>query len=116
MFHQYLYYSSADANRLRDLLTEKSDDTFMNHYARTAIFGHERVVPMLSFHFEPIRLEEIEEAVRAYQAYVESFAHEKVLLYPLSYVITKGEADLCTLTAGTSAIPGKGSEITASIA
>jgi hypothetical protein len=94
MFYLYLYYSAADGNRLGDLLSGKSDDTFMNHYARTAIFGHERVVPMLSFHFEPIRPEEIEEAVTAYQAYVESFTHEKVLLYPLSYVITKGEADL----------------------
>ena len=93
-FYQYLYYSAADANRLREFLNEKSDDTFMNHYARTAIFGHERVVAMLSFHFESIRSEEIEEEVRAYQGYVDSFAREKVLLHQLTYVVTKGESDL----------------------
>jgi hypothetical protein len=93
-FYLYLYYSAGDANRLRLLLNEKSDDTFMNHYARTAIFGHERVVPLLSFDFKPIRLEEIEEEVRAYQGYLDSFARDKVLLHQLSYVVTKGDSDL----------------------
>jgi hypothetical protein len=94
MFYLYLYYSAGDANRLRDLLNYRSDDTFLNHYARIAIFGHERVVPMLSFHFEPIRPEEVEEEVMAYQGYVDSFAREKVLLHQLTYVVTKGESDL----------------------
>jgi hypothetical protein len=94
MFYQYLYYSAADANRLRELLNERSDDTFMNHYARIAIFGHERVVPMLSFHFEPIRAEEIEAEVKGFQAYVDSFTREKVLLHQLTYAVNKGESDL----------------------
>jgi len=62
---------------------------------------------MLRSHFEPIGLEEIEEAVRAYQAYVESFAREKVLLYPLSYVITKGEADLSHVDCWYERDPGE---------
>jgi hypothetical protein len=94
LLYTYLYYSGADVGRLRELLNETSGDAFMNHYARIAIFGHERVVPMLSFHFEPIRPEEIEAAVREYQTYVESFEREKVLLRPLTYVITRGESDL----------------------
>jgi len=94
LLYLYLYYSAADAGRLRKLLDESSGDTFMNHYARIAIFGHERVVQMLSFHFEPIRPEEIEEEVRTYQAYVDSFTRERVLLHPLTYAITKGESDL----------------------
>jgi hypothetical protein len=94
LLYIYLYYSAADAGRLRGLLNETSGDTFMNHYARIAIFGHERVVPMLSFHFEPIRPEEIEGEVRAYQSYVDSFTREKVLLHQLTYVVTKGESDL----------------------
>ncbi len=94
LLYMYLYYSGADAGRLRELLNETSGDTFMNHYARIAIFGHERVVPMLSFHFESIRPEEIEEEVKAYQAYVDSFTREKVLLHQLTYVVTKGESDL----------------------
>ena len=94
MFYMYLYYSAADAGRLRELLNERTDDTFTSHYARIAIFGHERVVPMLSFDLKPIQQEEIEAEVRAYQAYADSFAREKVLLRPLTYVITRGESDL----------------------
>jgi len=94
MFYMWLYYSVADAARLRELLNERTDDTFMNHYARVAIFGHERVVPMLSFNFKPIQQEEIEGEVRAYQAYTDSLTREKVLLQPLTYVVTRGESDL----------------------
>jgi hypothetical protein len=94
MFYVYLYYSAADAERLRELLSESADDTFTSHYARVAIFGHERVVPMLSFDFKPIQQEEIEAEVRAYQTYADSFAREKVLLHPLTYAITRGESDL----------------------
>jgi hypothetical protein len=94
MFYMYLYYSAADAGRLRELLNERTDDTFTNHYARIAIFGHERVVPMLSFDLKSIQQEEIEAEVRSYQAYADSFAREKALLRPLTYVITRGESDL----------------------
>ena len=94
MFYMWLYYSATDAGRLRELLSERSEDTFMNHYARVAIFGHERVVPMLSYNFKPIQQEEIEGELRAYQAYTESFSPEKVLLQPLTYVVTRGESDL----------------------
>jgi hypothetical protein len=93
LLYMYLYYSAADAGRLRELLNERADDTFMNHYARIAIFGHERVVPMLSFNFKPVKQEEIEEEVRAYQAYSDSFSREKVLLRPLTYIVTKAESE-----------------------
>lgn len=94
LFYMYLYYSASNGGRLRELLNERTDDTFMNHYARVAIFGHERVVPMLRFQFEPIQQEEIEEEVRVYQAYADSFSRERALLYPLTYVVTKDESDL----------------------
>jgi hypothetical protein len=94
MLYMYLYYSAMDGARLREVLNERAGDTFMSHYARIAIFGHERVVPMLGLNFEPIRQEEVEEEVRGYQAYVDSFSREKVLLHPLTYVVTSGESDL----------------------
>jgi hypothetical protein len=90
----FLYYSGVDGDGLRKLLNEMSEDIFMSHYARIAIFGHERVVPMLSFDFKPIRQEEIEEEVRKYQAYVDSFSREKVLQHTLTYVVIRGESDL----------------------
>jgi hypothetical protein len=52
---------------------------------------------MLSFDFKPIREEEIEEEVRRYQVYVDSFSSEKALLRPLAYAVTKGESDLSHL-------------------
>ncbi len=94
LFYMYLYYSAADAGRLRELLNERTNDTFMNHYARVAIFGHERVVPMLSFDFKPVQEWEIEEEVSTYQAYADSFSREKVSLHPLTYVVTSGESNL----------------------
>jgi len=94
LLYLWLYYSAADAGRLRDILNGRANDVFLSHYARIAIFGHEREVPMLSFHFETIRQEEIEAEVRAYQSYLDSFSHEKVSLHPLAYVITRGESDL----------------------
>jgi hypothetical protein len=49
---------------------------------------------MLSLDFKPIREEEIVEEVKRYQAYIDSFSREKVLLHQLTYVVTKGESDL----------------------
>jgi hypothetical protein len=97
MLYQYLYYSGADAARLREMLSQRNADTFMNHYARVAIFGHERVVPLLSFDFKPIQDTEIEEEIKRYQDYVDSFSSEKAALRPVGYAITKGESDLSHL-------------------
>jgi hypothetical protein len=96
LLYIWLYYSAADAGRLREILNGRSEDTFLTHYARIAMFGHEREVPMLSFHFEPIRQDEIEAEVRAYQAYADSCSREKVLLHQLTYVVARveGESDL----------------------
>jgi hypothetical protein len=99
LLYLWLYYSATDAGRFREILNEKTDDNFMSHYARIAIFGHERVVPMLSFHFEPIRQDEIDPEVRAYQTYLDSFSRERVLHQPLGYLVTRAEpvADLSRL-------------------
>jgi hypothetical protein len=87
----HLYYSGADATRLRALLSQTAGDFFMSHYARIAIFGHERVVPLLGFDSKPIRSEEIEQEVKLYQSYVDSFSREKALLRPFTYVVAAAE-------------------------
>lgn len=94
LLYLWLYYSAADQNRLRQILNGKVEDTFLSHYARIAIFGHEREVPMLSFHFEPIRQEEIEAEVTAYQSYLNSFSRQNVLSHPIAYVVTTDDSDL----------------------
>jgi len=94
LLYLWLYYSAADQNHLRQILNGKVEDTFLSHYARIAIFGHEREVPMLSFHFEPIRQDEIEAEVAAYQSYLNSFSRQNVLSHPLAYVVTTDDSDL----------------------
>jgi hypothetical protein len=87
--YMYLYYSGIDAEGLRKLLNGQDDDFFMGHYARIAIFGHERVVPLLSSTFQPIQSEEIDQQVQLYKAYVDSFSLEEARSRPLRYVVIR---------------------------
>jgi hypothetical protein len=87
--YTYLYYSGADGQSLRELLHDKGSDRFMNYYARTAIFGHPRVLSKLTFDYRPIQDAEIEEQVRAYETYVASFSQEAALRHPIAYVIVR---------------------------
>ncbi|HXQ34315.1 MAG TPA: hypothetical protein VN843_09900, partial [Anaerolineales bacterium] len=87
----HLYYSKADASTLREPLNAASKDVALNYYARSAIFGHERILPGMSLHFEPITQEEIEEAIRDYQNYIGSFSKEHVLKRPITYAVVRAE-------------------------
>lgn len=87
-FYMHLYYSKADIESLRQALKGTPDDQSMNYYARAVIFGHERIVPALSVQFRPIQQDEIEQEIRAYQAYVDSFSPEQVLKRPVTYAVT----------------------------
>jgi hypothetical protein len=89
-----LYYSEANAERFRDLLNQKTDDSYMNFFAPSVIFGDERFIPALSLHPKPITPEEIEEEVRAYQAYSDGFSRENVVRRPLLYLITIAEREI----------------------
>ncbi len=93
LLYMYLYYSKVDGEHLLELLNERTVDSLLSLYARTAIFGNERVVPGLSFDFNPIHQEEIEQEVRSYQAYADSFSRDKVLLHPLAYIVTRVEPE-----------------------
>jgi hypothetical protein len=88
-----LYYSEANAERLSDLLNQKTEDSYMNFYAPSVVFGDERFIPVLSLSHKPITQEEIEAEVRAYQAYSDSFSRENVLRRPLLYLITIADRD-----------------------
>lgn len=93
LLYIYLYYCGANGERLREYLNEKSHDSYMDFYANSVIFGDERIIPQLSLHPKPIQKDEIEQEVGVYQAYVDSFSIERVLEHPVTYVITKGEAE-----------------------
>ncbi len=86
-FYSHLYYSKADIGALRKALAGVPDDESMNYYARAVVFGHERIVPALSLHFQPIQPEEIEQEIRAYQTYADSFSRAQALKRPITYAV-----------------------------
>ena len=88
--YMHLYYSKVDGSTLRKSFDGTARDVGLK-YARAAIFGHERILPGLNLHFEPIRPEEIEEAIHDYQTYVDSFSREQARKRPLAYAILLAE-------------------------
>ncbi|SRR6266540_4926536 len=74
-------------------LNGTSDNPSMRYYARSVIFGHDRIVPALSGHFKPIQPEEIEQEIRAYQAYADSFSREQVLKRPVTYAVIPADVN-----------------------
>ena len=84
--HMHLYYSNVDGAALRKPFDGTSRDVGLK-YARAAIFGHERIIPGMSQHFEPIKPEEVEDAIHDYQTYVDSFSVEQARKRPLAYAV-----------------------------
>jgi hypothetical protein len=92
-FYMHLYYSKVDTESFRTALQDASDDLEMNFYARSVMFGYERVIPGLSYQFQPIQPEEIDREVQAYHAYSDSFSREQVLKRPIAYAIVPVEGN-----------------------
>jgi hypothetical protein len=86
-FYMHLYYSKADIEALRLALKGTPNDPAMNYYARAVIFGHGRIVPALSLDFKPIQPDEIEQEIRSYQAFADSFSGEEARKRPITYAI-----------------------------
>ena len=84
--YMHLYYSNVDGAALRKPFDGTSRDVGLK-YARAAIFGHERIIPGMSQHFEPIKPEEVEDAIHDYQTYVDSFSVEQARKRPLAYAV-----------------------------
>jgi hypothetical protein len=85
----HLYYANADLGKLRNALRGDPSDPAMKYYARSALFGHERIKPALAAEFKPIEDEEIENEIKAYQDYAAAFSRAEASKRPLTYVITK---------------------------
>jgi len=89
--YMHLYYAKADLGSLREALKGNPIDPAMKYYARSAIFGHERIVPALASDFKPITDEEIETEIHAYQAYANAFSRTEALQRPLTYLVIPAE-------------------------
>lgn len=93
LLYMHLYYSEADAAHFRELLNQRTNKSYMNFYAPSVMFGDERFLSIFSLHSKPIQKGEIEEGVRAYQAYIDSFSREEALQHPLTYLVTSVEGE-----------------------
>ncbi|MGH9875980.1 MAG: hypothetical protein ACRD9S_26305, partial [Pyrinomonadaceae bacterium] len=86
-FYMHLYYSKADIESLRQALLGDPKDPSMKYYARSAVFGHDRIVPALSSDFKPIESHEIDQEIRKYEAFAQSFSREEASRRPLTYAV-----------------------------
>jgi len=93
ILYAQLYFSDVDGDRFREFLNQRTEDLYMNFFAPSVMFGDERFIPALSLHSTPIHQDEIEAAVRTYQAYDGSFSREKALQHPLTYLVTKADPE-----------------------
>jgi hypothetical protein len=89
--YQHFYYCGKNMEYLRELLNDRTDDPFLTHFVKSTIFGPERDVPFLSPDFQPIRQDEIEREVSAYEALAKSFSREEAAKRPLTYAVTLGD-------------------------
>jgi hypothetical protein len=89
----HFYYCKRSKEFLRELLNDHVGDTFGSYYARSVIFGPERVVTFLSRNAQPIQPHEIEQAVTAYDDLITSFSRRNVETHPLGYAITPAGVD-----------------------
>ena len=86
--YMHFYYCGKSADYLSELLNDRASDPFLTHFARSTIFGSERVVMFLGWDFKPIRQDEITQEARAYEAFAQTFSHEEAAKRPLGYAIT----------------------------
>lgn len=97
--YTHLYYCGRSMEYLRELLNDRAGDSFGTYYARSNIFGPERGVAFLNRDFQPIRQDEIEQEVGAYDAFASSFSRNEALKLPLGYAVTpsNGEFDFSNI-------------------
>src|SRR5262249_46562039 len=85
--YMHLYYSKVQPEALRKALDNAADYPTMGSYARSAIFGHERVTPALAFRFKPIEANEIQRETQLYQTYTNTFSREQAARRPITYAV-----------------------------
>jgi hypothetical protein len=97
--YTHLYYAEKNEDYLRELLNERADDRFLTFYSRSTIFGPERTLRFLGGDSQPIRQDEIEQEVRAYESFASAFSREQALKRPITYavVLARGNFDFFNL-------------------
>jgi hypothetical protein len=91
--YTHFYYCNRNDEYLRELLYDRTGDAFGTYYARSTIFGPERGVAFLNQDFQPIRRDEIEREVSAYELFASSFSRNEALKLPLGYAVTPSDGE-----------------------
>jgi hypothetical protein len=87
-FYMHLYYSKVETQNLRSALSGSPDGSHDElSSVRSVVFGHARIFPAMSFHFQPVQPDEIEREVRVYEAYLNSFSRDEALKRPIAYAV-----------------------------
>lgn len=91
--YTHFYYCRRSEEYLRKLLYDRAEDHFGTYYARSVLFGPERGVTFLSQDHQPIRQDEIEKEVNAYESFASSFSREAALKLPLGYAVVPADVE-----------------------
>ena len=89
--YTHFYYSNKSAEYFRQLLNDQTDDHFAAYYAKSVIFGPERVVAFLGEHIGLLGTSKSSRS-SAYGSFAKSFSQEKVTVHPLNYAIVPANA------------------------
>lgn len=86
----HFYFCGKNQDYLRELLSG-GGDAFLSMRTKSIIFGVDRVTVVLGWNFQPIRPEEIEKEVKAYEVFANSFSRQQAHKRPLGYAITRAD-------------------------
>ena len=93
-FFMHLYYSNVTPNALRKSLNGTADESRdALSSVRSVVFGYGKIYRALNSEFQPIKPEEIEQQVQLYQAYINTFSRDDVLMRPIKYAVIPVDAD-----------------------
>jgi hypothetical protein len=87
----HFYYCGKNQDYLRELLNG-GIDPFLSMRSRSILFGVERVSVVIGSDFQPIRPDEIEQEVKAYEVFTNSFSSEQAGRRPLIYAVTRADS------------------------
>jgi hypothetical protein len=86
--YMHLYYCGKNAEYFRELLNERIDDPFLTYYAKSTIFGPERVLLFLGWNSQLVTQNEINQEAKSYDAFANSFSRQEAVKRPITYVVT----------------------------
>ena len=91
--YTHYYYCGKSMEYMRAILNSRADDPFATYYAQSVLFGPERVRLFMDLNAQPIREDEIDQQVGAYDTFAGSFSKEKAGKRPLTYAVILADND-----------------------